>query len=829
MGILRRGHHEIARSRSENRPVPYGRYVAAVFVASATLFYAPLSATASSGSPQKAAVSAGTSSPCPGGGSQCVSQTIPIQCGASTCPATVTAGPTTNVGGGEYVYLSMSGFPTTDWVRIAYCPTTSPPTIVSGGDPMCAFGIDEAGETLTSEALPVNAQGDVQASFGTEVDQSGEGNTAIPASPIISDTDPRTPFYCDNGPDYCALEVEDLPYGDAGTPETASNTAIFPLTFQSADSGCPSSDPQVFTDSAFSVEHFLPVAVDATCAQSAGVAAVNTATETGQVVQNFASGGVAIAFTDEPQDPSEQTTLQGVKYRYIPISVSATVVGFLGGDFVSVSDPAAPIATYNLTPNMVAGLITLNYPSPLGSDDLMPPLECKEIYECQSGESAVYNSFSLLNPVPAGTAGPQVFGSYFSSTESGASYQTTNWLCSSPNDPVTVTVPLREGNSGVPTPVQVTDTHVASATLTHASQFNPVWPPSNLPPGAKLPHWPYPTCQPYATLPVLAAQVTGYSFAETPALQAAALRGFTSQGVVADHTLAAFGAMDWSEASYFGLNAANLQNASGAFVPPSAASIDAALSDATQAPDGVLQYNYDNTSDAAAYPMPLVTYALVSTASQPAADTQAEGDLLTNLVCFSHAGTGLPSGYVPMPDDLYTQAISEIDQTLPYSEQGCNGKNPALPTSGSTGKKGSGPTGTSGTGTSSTSTSTTTSAGQPTSTTTSGTTTPRVVVTTGNQTPLGSHSSTSPHNSVHSGTSTSPTPPARSGGASPVKSFEPVILALAEGTERWIVAGLGGAALLGLIAGPLVVLAPRARRKLTKRRARTKVPDHATA
>ena len=41
----------------------------------------------------------------------------------------------------------------------------------------------------------------------------------------------------------------------------------------------------------------------------------------------------------------------------------------------------------------------------------------------------------------------------------------------------------------------------------------------------------------------------------------------------------AFSAMDSSEADFFGLLPANLQNAAGAFVPPSASSIDAALAD----------------------------------------------------------------------------------------------------------------------------------------------------------------------------------------------------------------------------------------------------------
>jgi hypothetical protein len=53
------------------------------------------------------------------------------------------------------------------------------------------------------------------------------------------------------------------------------------------------------------------------------------------------------------------------------------------------------------------------------------------------------------------------------------------------------------------------------------------------------------------------------------------------------------------------------------------------------------------------------------------------------------------------------------------------------------------------------------------------------------------------------------------------RAIEPIFVALAEGTERWIVAGLAGAALLGLLIGPLIVLAPRARRRLFKAHARS--------
>ncbi len=529
-------------------------------------------------------------------------------------------------------------------------------------------------------------------------------------------------------------------------------------------------------------------------------------------MQAFADRQTTLAFTDEPQNPAEATELKGVHYLYVPVAVSATVVGFQGGDFVGLDIPASPLATFNLTPNMVAGLIDANYPGAYDSDLVMPPLVCKQIYGCGKRTTADnYDTFDLLNPPPTGAVGPQTFGSFFSSTESGASYQVTDWACSAPNVPFTVTVPLKADHNQ-PTPVQVTDPNTAATTLTTPKPGNPAWPPAG---DQTPPPWPYPTCQGYGTLPVLAAQVNGYSFAETPALQVKALRGFAEfgGGVEGNHTLMGFGAMDWSEASYYGLNSASLQNAAGDFVSPSVGSVDAALNDATQAPDGVLQYNYDDTGDPNAYPMPLVTYALVSTTSQPAASSQNEGDLLTNLVCYSHSGgsLALPTGYVPMPTNLYNEALKEIDQTFPFTKTSCDGSNPTLPSRTSTSKS-------SGSGHAKSKSGPTRSTGHSAGT---GTGTGRVP-----STKIGSSGTTTGGSGVgakrSSGRLVSKTAPGRhvspqapvSASQGPGKGFEPIIVALAEGTERWIVAGLGGAALLGLIIGPLVVLVPRARRRI---------------
>ena len=100
---------------------------------------------------------------------------------------------------------------------------------------------------------------------------------------------------------------------------------------------------------------------------------------------------------------------------------------------------------------------------------------------------------------------------------------------------------------------------------------------------------------------------------------------FSWFNTISDASRAGFAPMNWAESLYYGLNAAQLENAAGDFVAPTAASIDAAVSDATANPDGSLAFSYTK-ADAAAYPMPSVVYAAVPTTPMSATDVQPGQD-----------------------------------------------------------------------------------------------------------------------------------------------------------------------------------------------------------
>jgi ABC-type phosphate transport system substrate-binding protein len=644
---------------------------------SATFVFAV--AASGPGAPPAAAAPAS----CPGGSSQCVTASPP-NC-TQSCPVVV-AGPTLGVSSPsstEYVYLTLSNFPVGDSARIAFCPTPEPGhqvTIVS--NPLCGYGTYNQNFSVQPVSVPIAANGTAQASF--PVPYAPVGETSITSAPIEGGLSPKT-FNCDNGPNYCALEVTEISGVGAGAnidaPDTPQTTAIVPVTFFDGSVGCPSSDPVLNTDSSYSLQTLLPAAVESTCKSSGGVVALNTVDDSETTISNFASGGAALAFTDDPADPADAAALKGQSVLYVPVALSASVVGYLGA-FQTLTQ-AVPFALekYELTPDMVAGIIDSAYGQPFGSDLIPAAGNCKQIVlpdgvDCTSADAL--DAFDYLDAQASGMLPPQMIGSFMSDSAMGPSAQVTQWLCQQPNQPFTVTVlthgPITKKKKKQPPPtssqVTVTD-QAAVTTLTTPPPIgtSPEWPP----PGHPDAPWIYPTCSAYHVLPDL-AQVPQFSMQESPAAQAHSLRGFAyggsnapAQGSTPPVGLAV---MDWSQATYNGLNVATVQNASGAFVQPSASGVLAALNDATPCPSagsagcpaGTYTFNYADKSSSGAYPMPLITYAVVPTSPADHGTAVAIKDLLTNMVTYSHSGGSvpLPSGYVPLPDSLYGQAESEI-------------------------------------------------------------------------------------------------------------------------------------------------------------------------
>ena len=533
-----------------------------------------------------------------------------------------------------------------------------------------------------------------QVSIPVFFDAAGSGDDPLPSHDVLNANGAGKGFFCDNTNSPCAVEVtEELGTNIGnGPPDSTSNTLVFPINFRTQSTGCPKADPVLNTDSSFSLEHFMPPAVDASCKGAHGVVALNTATDNLSDISDLTHGGVQIAFVDDPGDPKIQSALAGKPYAYIPVAVSATVVSFLAGqEFSSFGSVSYPLSSYNLTPNMLAGLITSEYqtangsPKQVGSqevpgwsDNLIPPLKCAQLFQCPSNQGlqvyneALFNTFDLLNTPPPHVVEPQQFGAFMSNVSTGSSYQATSWICKAPNAPFPVTVDEQtKPNGGYHNVrVSVTDQNIGSTTLTSAPVGTSIWPPYTSKSQPDGPKWVFPTCQGYSTIPSLASGDTDYGESQNPSFQAKSIRTFAYGGQVTPAAgtvpAAGFGVMDSSEAQFNGLNMANLQNADGQFVYPSAENIEAAAAAMTpcpahqaDCPPGTYQINYATAASPTSYPMPDITYAVVSTAPQKAAQVTETEDLLTSLVTYSNKAS-LPGGYAPLPADLYQAALTDI-------------------------------------------------------------------------------------------------------------------------------------------------------------------------
>jgi hypothetical protein len=692
--------------------------------------------------------------PCPSGDS-CV--TIP--CATGPCP-TVEAGPTSDIGVNpeQYVFIYLYDFPAGDSPAIWLCADTTP---LSQALPLCSTApapeytpIFDDGSGFITDPVP-------------EVENDGE--TAI-SGEILGNPSEKGSFFCDNGPDLCSLDVFDTNLDGSETPD-ASNTAVLPVSYAASGGGCPSAT-LLNTESDFGIEGLIATANQNGCTGSHPVLAFNTALDSLSAVQGLTSGGDQIAFTDDPEAPDEQAALKagGGHYALIPIAASADVMGFAANISPNSTENRTlyPHTAFDLTPNMVAGLLNTAYDNP-GTADLLTGDQCtnpgiqppKKLDPCPAMESV--NSVSDFLP-------EEEYGVYVRSDNAGVTDEMFKWLCAAPDH----TVPI--GNN--------TDTETdTAAQILEATN----WEETSLD-GA---------CPDTDQFPALAGDVI-VNADKNPQNQAKALYTQVSQNSIPPRQ-AGFAEMNWYESLYYGLIPADLQNAVGQFVGPSAASVDAALSDATVNPDGTLNFNYADTTDPAAYPEPVVFYAAVSTAPQAAAQATAIRTTLDNLLALtaSPGSTSLPPGILPLTSTLTSQAESEIAKDITSL--------PPTKTGGKPGKSGSGggSTSKSSGGNGGGSTSTTTGGPYPSggNTTTGNSTTPTT------SSPVTTHTIGTSTRSNHSTPKPAPTRPSGS-------VFHAIQLALAAPEWRWLLSVMLIVGAIAVCGGPILLVAQRLRRRL---------------
>lgn len=123
-----------------------------------------------------------------------------------------------------------------------------------------------------------------------------------------------------------------------------------------------------------------------------------------------------------------------------------------------------------------------------------------------------------------------------------------------------------------------------------------------------------------------------------------------------------FAFYDRSLAEHLGTKTMRVRNAAGEMVAPTDDAILAGFEAANRGEDGVWRPDF-TTPTPGAYPLPVVTYALVPTALSETFTPekgQVLRDLLTYLVSDQGQGVATDLGYVELPDELHDAALAEI-------------------------------------------------------------------------------------------------------------------------------------------------------------------------
>lgn len=366
----------------------FGRRLAVVMAVVVT--FAGLAASTTSvlsSSAAGAATSPVTATPCAVSGYACtVTLPCPTQIGTAPtdCPSTPTieAEAVTDLTNGEYVKVTATGFPSTasddstgtvQGLTLALCAASD----ADASDPNCLYGYYQGSQTpytaATTPILPnTTTDNKTVATYPVFFDPNADDNAPLPSRDFYGNASTSGSLFCDNTANPCVLIAswqQDPSSSTNPTGVNPSNSVAIPLSYADQSNGCPSSDPQLFTASSYSLDQFIPTSLAATCASSKGVVALNTATNNLNVAQDIAGGSATIGFIDNPGDPAERAALGNASYNYIPIAVSATAEGFLGS--IKNGLEIYPVANYNLTPNLVAGLLTGAYSGPESGDNLV--------------------------------------------------------------------------------------------------------------------------------------------------------------------------------------------------------------------------------------------------------------------------------------------------------------------------------------------------------------------------------------------------------------------------------------------------------------------------
>jgi len=610
-----------------------------------TVLLVPLGHAVSAGASSNAAISpvvqlsgdqlqAAGAPPCPSGW-DCVGLPCPTpgHCGV------VEAGPASGLGAYQYVYLNFYGFSSGTKIFMWYCrdkgslsqspacmiaPTPTVPNpfanvlIPSGGSLAYSFGVasnDSSGGSPFCGVIPNLKAGQTQLHTTAPCGQANGSGGSNP---------PGAPFFCDANGNNCSIDitVPSLEAHALQSPDT-NNTVVIPVSFATLSSACATAH-QVTSESEYGFDNLFS-STDPVACQSQGSNAYvpSNADVSGlEAVTQMHLKQVKIAFTDDPQAPAEQAILQKDNDLLIPVAISANVIANRS-QRTDAGSNIEPWTTVKLSANMVAGILSGSYGSS-STADLAP---------CQGSTCP---DFAFLNFEP-GYGPPTGLGAFVRAGHAGTTDQTLAWLCASPALSFTFDFgSFHRTSTEALTAEQVLKNGLASA--------------GNVPSG----------CYNSDTFPSIIPPSNGWTEVGSPDTQALKLAQYVP-AAGGGQANAGFANLNWSIAAYYGMSNTALQNASGAFVAPTAGSVLAGLGDGTWDANGMWSPTYTNTADANAYAMPTVMYAVVPRAGQTAASlAELRGTVSEILSTTTNPNATLKAGFLPLPAAVATMANDEV-------------------------------------------------------------------------------------------------------------------------------------------------------------------------
>ena len=675
--------------------------------------YAAATSSASQGNATASDLSRNQAPPCAYGWTCDV-----LPCDTTAQCGVVEAGPTSNLGPNQYVFLKFYGVAPYASLNIYYCQDSGSLRTA----PICP---NQGSQLLPNPTAVVAASATGTASYAyqvVEADHTGTplcgvspgGDVSAAVSPCIH----GSPFFCDNEGHRCAIDVVDpgLHQPATRTPEV-TNAVSIPISFSTVGGTCAKSN-FVYADAEFGFQQLFNGLDVANCKanKTAATIPVLTSIDGPAADQALVSGSTIVSFTDAPGSPEEQSILNKKNVIAIPLAISANVFA-ARSEMVDGNANIVPQDQIKLTANMVAGIMAGIYEQQ-SSTDLAPcsygtgdtgstgttgdtgatggsgstgttgdtgatggtgttgatgttgssPQGAKLRRIGRSVQTATCPTLTFLNFQSGYSIGANQTA-LLRSDASGVTQEFFNWMCAM--KPMSLNMSV---NGMI---YHATEQYSADQLLKQAIYVNQHIPSR---------------CVTTNQFPAIVPPSASWATVSTPDQQNLKITNYVQPPGAAFAAQSAFAPMNLGVADYYGMTLPALQNAAGKFVAPNRQSILAGIKAGHWAPNGIWAPNFTTTRTAKgmasirsgnalpnaiqlpthsgtpsvdAYALPSVLYAVVPKTGLSGTQVAALKSMVTQVLSATTSSNfHLPDGFFPLPTSIATMANSEVNTYL---------------------------------------------------------------------------------------------------------------------------------------------------------------------